>query len=148
MVFIILNIIVLLSGLAFVLYQAFRVCRPGSDLNKNIESFLMGGRLLLISFLSVLFSIISARELELTGAGGILLISAVTAAVVYGAILFCWFIMTRKLFGAMLQKETVKDYPFIVQRLRKHYFNLTIYGLVYSFAVLYFMIVLLNFKGG
>ena len=146
MFFIIVNTITLLAGLALIAWQIIQIFRFG--LAENIKAYLMGKELLFISFLSILFSVISAWELDMTGGDGILLIGALSAGIMYGALLFCWFILKRKLLKAPDLQEVAKHYPHIAVRLRKHYFNLTIYGLVYCFALLYFIIVLINFLGG
>ncbi|MCK9536772.1 MAG: hypothetical protein M0R05_04225 [Bacilli bacterium] len=145
MLLIILNALVLSGGLIFVLIQYLGITAAKRSLARKLKIFVDGYWLSLIGFTSVLFSVLSSRSLLLTGDFKTVITAVIIAAIIYMAFIIGW-IRLKKLLGAdFIQKGILEKQSFFSPKLTKQFMNLTIYGLIYAFAVIFYIIILINY---
>ena len=149
MILIILNFLVLFGGFVLVLFQFVKVTASKRKIVEKLRIYIAGGHgLLLLAFVSIILSIIASRPLLLTGKTANILIATAVGTVIYIFFIIIWLRLKVILAKELIQTDSVKKNAFSTPHLWRPFMNLTVYGLIYAFAVVFFIIVLTAFLGG
>ena len=148
MLLIILNAVVLASGLIFVIIQYLNINASKRSLIHKLKIYVDGYWLSLIGFTSIFFSVLSSRPLLLTGDFKTVITAVGIAIIIYTALIVGWLYLKNQLAVEFKKKNTVKEKALFSTKLTKQFMNLTIYGLIYTFAVVFYVIVIISYCRG
>jgi len=140
MLLIILNSIVVLSGLGVIIIQFCLMKRKTSIYIDKYRVLSNGYLISIIGFISIILSFLSIKSIIVELDSKKISIAVSIALIVFVIINIIWYYLKGQL--SKLIKNQKEE-----EKLIKLYLNFTIYNLVYAFSILFYIIIILNFWG-
>lgn len=135
MVVFIINTVLLVSSIGLIVYDYLYTKNSKNNIDSRIKRFIFGGiEVLVFGTVLVALSIMGSKELDVEVDPIILILMIIIAVIVYVTLLLLW----NKMFNN-IQKHFSKR--SVVQQKYKLK-SISIYGLVYSFGILFYLIYL------
>lgn len=138
MIIFIINTLLVLSSIAVLIYDYMYIKNSKNNIDSRIKRFIFGGiEVLLFGIALVTLSITGSRNLNVEVKPFILIIMILIAIIVY----ICLIILWNKMFAYFNKYFSKKS--MINQKYK--YKSISIYGLVYSFGILFYLIYIVVF---
>ena len=144
MFLIIVNALFLGAGLALVIYQTIKIASSKVAPPEKIKIYTLSGYVLvLIAFVSIALSIVASRPLLISNDFATIITAVGVAVFVYVILLGNWFFQKKVLKKTMAENKISRASPYF-GGLTERFLNLAVYGLIYAFAVIFFVLVAIS----
>lgn len=144
MFLIIVNALFLGAGLALVIYQTIKIASSKVAPPEKIKIYTLSGYVLvLIAFVSIALSIVASRPLSISNDFATIITAVGVAVFVYVILLGNWFFQKKVLKKTMAENKISRASPYF-GGLTERFLNLAVYGLIYAFAVIFFVLVAIS----
>lgn len=135
MVVFIINTVLLVSSIGLIVYDYLYTKNSKNNIDARIKRFIFGGiEILIIGTVLVALSIIGSKELDVEVEPIILIFMIVIAVIAYVVLLLLWNNMFKNI-QKYFSKKSVSQQKYKLK-------SISIYGLVYSFGILFYLIYL------
>lgn len=144
MFLIIVNALFLGAGLALVIYQTIKIASSKVAPPEKIKIYTLSGYVLvLIAFVSIALSIVASRPLLISNDFATIITAVGVAVFVYVILLGNWFFQKKVLKKTIAENKISRASPYF-GGLTERFLNLAVYGLIYAFAVIFFVLVAIS----
>lgn len=144
MFLIIVNALFLGAGLALVIYQTIKIASSKVAPPAKIKIYTLSGYVLvLIAFVSIALSIVASRPLLISNDFATIITAVGVAVFVYVILLGNWFFQKKVLGKTIAENKISRASPYF-GGLTERFLNLAVYGLIYAFAVIFFVLVAIS----
>ncbi|MFA7529145.1 MAG: hypothetical protein WCZ85_02785 [Bacilli bacterium] len=144
MFLIIVNALFLGAGLALVIYQTIKIASSKVAPPEKIKIYTLSGYVLvLIAFVSIALSIVASRPLLISNDFATIITAVGVAVFVYVILLGNWFFQKKVLGKTIAENKISRASPYF-GGLTERFLNLAVYGLIYAFAVIFFVLVAIS----
>lgn len=144
MFLIIVNALFLGAGLALVIYQTIKIASSKVAPPEKIKIYTLSGYVLvLIAFVSIALSIVASRPLLISNDFATIITAVGVAVFVYVILLGIWFFQKKVLKKTIAENKISRASPYS-RGLTERFLNLAVYGLIYAFAVIFFVLVAIS----
>lgn len=133
MVVFIINTIIIALSLLLIFYDYKYINNETNDLENKLKRYIFGGiELMLIGIVLVALSIFASKNIDIEVKPILLAIAILISVLIYINIIILW----NRLYAVFLKKISKKT----LNDFRYKFKSITIYGLVYSFGILFYIL--------
>lgn len=149
MLLLIANAFFLAAGIVLVAFQTVEITSKRVKPAMKLKVFSITGYLLaLVAIISGTLCVLASRPLLLSDDLKTILIALVVAFTMYAAFIVVWFWQKRILVKTVFDNRKPQPRDSYFRGLTERFLNLAIYGLLYAFAIMFFVIVLMSYLNG